>query len=100
MITLMVLVPLAVALFLESIVMKIICWGILVLIYMSCLPVQGPCVMAIAVGVLPWYVFFEWKASPPWLAIVAGCITLIEVSYIVNRMRFIREMREKEGILL
>jgi len=99
-IAMMILLPLIIALFLKPLVGKIICWAISFLVYVSCLPIQGPCVTALAVGALPWYIYIEWESSPIWLFIIAIIVSLIEISYIRHRMRFIREMREKEGILL
>jgi len=99
-ITLVIVIPLIVALFFDSLWVKIICWAISLLAYMSYLPVQGPCVQAVAVSILPWYVLFEWRSAPKWLAIIAALISLIEISYVRHRMRAIKEMRKKEGILL
>ena len=98
-IALMMIVPLIIGLLFESFVIKVFCWGVCFLVYMICLRVQGPCVTAIAVGTLPWYVYFEWKALPRWLAIIVGIITLIEISYIRHRMRRIELIRKKENIL-
>ena len=92
--------PLLIALFFESFIIKAICWGVVLLAYMSYLPVQGPCVTAIIVASLSWYILFEWKALPKWLVIIAAIITLIEISYIRHRMRGIEQIREKEDILL
>jgi hypothetical protein len=96
----MIILPLVIALFFESFIVKGICWGFCFLVYMSCIRVQGPCVMAIMVGLLPWYVFFEWKASPQWVAVIAAIISLIEVSYIRSRMHRIEQIRKKENTLL
>ena len=92
--------PLIFALFFDSFIIKAFCWGFCVLAYMSYFRVQGPCVTAIIVGSLPWYIFFEWKALPRWLAVIAAIISLIEISYIWSRMRRIEQLREKENILL
>jgi hypothetical protein len=97
-IALVIILPLIIALFFESFVIKVFCWGFSFLAYMIYLPVQGPCVTAIAVGALPWYVFFEWKALPRWLAIIATIITLIEISYIRHRMHGIERIRKKENL--
>ncbi len=97
-IALVMIVPLIIALLFESFVIKVFCWGISLFAYMTYLPVQGPCVTAIAVGALPWYVFFEWKASPKWLVITATIVSLIEISYIRHRMRGIEQMRKKENL--
>lgn len=93
--SLVMLVPMIVALFFKSFIIKVVCWMIFILGYIIYLPVYGPCVMAIAVAVLPWYVFFEWKSSPEWLAIIATIISLIEISYIRHRMHFIEQIRKK-----
>jgi len=98
MIALVMLSPLTIALFIESFVIKIVLWGFSLLAYRSFLRVWGSCVMAIAVGSLPWYVFFEWKALPRWLAVIATIITLIEISYIRHQMRGIEQIRRKENI--
>lgn len=100
MIAFVMILPLVIALFFESFIIKVFCWGFCLIVYISYLRVQGPCVTAIIVGTLPWYVFFEWKALPKWLAIIATIISLIEISYIRNRMRRIKQIREKENILL
>jgi len=100
MIAFVMILPLIIALFFESFVVKAFCWGFCLLAYMSYLRVQGPCVMAIIVGSLPWYVFFEWEALPRWLGIIAAIISLIEISYIRNRMRGIERIRKRENILL
>jgi len=100
MIAFVMIAPLLVALLFESFVVKIICWGFCVLAYVSYLPVQGPCVQAIIVGALPWYVFLEWSDSPTWLAIIAAIVSLIELSYIRHRMHGIEQERTKAGILL
>ncbi len=92
--------PLIIALFFESLIIKIFCWGFCLLAYISYIRVQGPCVMAIMVGIIPWYIFFEWTASPQWLAVIAAIISLIEISYIRHRMRQIEQLRRKENILL
>lgn len=90
--------PLTIALFIKSLVIKIVLWGFSFLAYISFLPVWGSCVMAIAVGALPWYFFFEWKALPRWLAIIPIIITLIEVSYVLHQMRGIEQIRKKESL--
>ena len=94
------ILPLIIALFFESFAIKAFCWGFCLLAYISNLRVQGPCVMAIMVGSLPWYVFFEWKTSPQWVAVIAAIISLIEISYIRSRMHNIEQIRKKENILL
>ena len=94
------LVPLIIALLFQSLIIKVVCWSFFFLLYITYLRSWGPCVMAIAVGVLPWYVFFEWKSSPTWLAIIAVIITLIEISYIRHRMGFLDDLRKKENIIL
>lgn len=96
-IAVVIILPLIIALFFESFIIKAFCWGLCLSAYVSYLRVQGPCVMAIIVGSLPWYVFFEWKALPWWLAIIAAIISLIEISYIRHRMRGIERIREKEN---
>jgi hypothetical protein len=100
MIAFVMILPLIIALFLESFIIKAFCWVGCLIAYVSYLRVQGSCVTAIIVGSLPWYVFFEWKALPWWLAIIAAIISLIEISYMRNRMRGIERIREKENILL
>ncbi|MBI3872685.1 MAG: hypothetical protein HY304_06385 [candidate division Zixibacteria bacterium] len=97
---LMIVAPLFAALFFNSFVVKAICWAVSLLAYVNFLRLLGPCVMAVAVGILPLYVFFEWNSAPNWLAYIAGAISLLEASYIRQRMRFIATIREKEGILL
>jgi len=97
-IALVMIAPLIIALFFESFVIEAFCWGLSLLAYISYVRVQGPCVTAIAVGALPWYVFFEWKALPKWLAIAAAIISLIEISYIRHRMRGIEQMRKKQNL--
>lgn len=97
---LVMLVPLIIALLFQSLIIKIVCWAFFLLLYITYLHSWGPCVMAVAVGVLPWYVFFEWKSSPTWLAIIAAIITLIEISYIRHRMGFLNDLRKKENIIL
>ena len=97
--TLVISVPLAIALFFESLIMKCVCWAFCLLAYITFLPTWGPCVTALAVSVLPWYVFFEWKSAPAWLAIIAAITTLIEISYIRHRMRFLDDLRKKENII-
>ena len=92
--------PLFGALLFSSLIVKVGCWAISLLMYISFLRVQGPCVMALAVGSLPLSVFFEWDSSPDWLAYVAAAIAVIEISYIRHRMRIIAKIREKEDILL
>jgi hypothetical protein len=99
-IAIVMLLPLIIALFFNSLVVKIICWVISLLAYISFLRFQGPCIMAIAIGAVPWYIYFELEFSPIWFLIVVFVVSLIEISYIQNRMRFIKEMREKEGIHL
>lgn len=99
-IIILIFAPLAIALLFDSIIIKIICWGFFLLIYMGFLPRQGPCITAIGVSVVPWYVFLEWAQSQEWLAIVAAIITLIEAIYIRHRMRFIKRMREKEKVFI
>lgn len=99
-IAVIVVLPLIVALLFKSLVVKIICWTFSLLAYASYLRVQGPCVMAIAIAALPWYIYLELESLPRWLAIVAILISVVEVSYIRHRMRFIKEMREKEDIIL
>jgi len=100
MIALMILLPLIIALFFKSLIIKIICWGIFLLAYTSSLRFQGPCATALAVGAVPWYIYLELDFSPIWLLIVAIIITSIEISYIRHRMRHIKMLREKEGIIL
>lgn len=95
----MIILPLALALAFDSWWIKIPCWLFSLSAYVSCLRVQGPCIMALAVGSLPWYIILEWDAAPNWLSIIAVVIASIEISYIRHRMRFIAEMREKNGIL-
>ena len=97
-IALVMIAPLIIALLFESFVIEAFCWGLSLLAYISYVRVQGPCVTAIAVGALPWYVFFEWKALPRWLAIIAAIITLIEISYIRHRMHGIERIRKKENL--
>ena len=97
-IALVMISPLIIALLFESFVIKVLCWGFCFLAYIIYLPVQGPCITAMAVGALPWYVFFEWKALPRWLAIVAAIVTLLEISYIRHRMHGIERIREKEDV--
>jgi hypothetical protein len=92
------IVPLVIALFFESFVIKIICWGLFLSAYISYLRVYGSCVMAIAVGALPWYIFLEWKALPRWLAIITTIILLIEISYIRHQMHGIEQIRKKENL--
>ncbi len=99
-ISLVLILPLIIALFFESFVIKVFCWGLCLSAYVSYLRVQGPCVMAIMVGVIPWYIFFEWQSLPKWMAIIAIIISLIEISYIRHRMRKIELIREKENILI
>lgn len=79
---------------------KAMCGAGFVLLYLSLLPFQGPCITALAVILLPWYIFIDWGQSIKWLLFIVIAITLIESSYIWNRMRVIKEFREKEGILL
>jgi hypothetical protein len=100
MIALMMIMPLIIALFFKSFVIKGICWLFSLLVYISCLPVQGPCVMAVAVAALPWYIFLEWKAIPRWLAIIAAIISLVEIIYIWHRMRGIEKIRKEQNMLL
>ena len=52
-IALVIILPLIIALFFESLVIKFFCWGFCFLAYIIYLPVQGPCVTAIAIGALP-----------------------------------------------
>ncbi len=99
MIAAVMIVPFIIALVFDSFVTKVICWAICIFAYMSYLPVQGPCVTAIFVGALPWYVFLEWEQLPGWLAIIAAVISLIEISYIWHRMRGIEQIRKIEGVL-
>ena len=100
MIAFVMILPLVVALFFESFVVKAFCWGFCLLAYMSYLRVQGPFVTAIMVGILPWYIFFECEALPLWLAVIAAIISLIEISYIWNRMQKIKQLRKKENIIM
>ena len=100
MIAMVMLVPLLVALFFASLIVKSVCWVFALLAYMSYKPVQGPCVLASAIAILPWYVYFEWSSSPKWVAALAAVISLIEYSYIRHRMKFITGVRKKEGVLL
>ena len=58
MIAFVMILPLIIALFFESFIIKAFCWGGCLLAYVSYLRVQGPCVTAIIVGSLSWYVFF------------------------------------------
>lgn len=95
----MIIVPLALALAFDSWWIKIPCWLFSLAAYVSCLRVQGPCVMATAVGALPWYILLEWNFAPSWLMLVAAVITLIEISYIRHRMHIIADFRTKEGVL-
>jgi len=99
-IALVMLVPLIIALLFQSLIIKVVCWTFFLLVYIMYLRSWGPCVMAVAASVIPWYVFFEWKSSPTWLAIIAAIITLIEISYIRHRMGFLDDLRKKENIFL
>jgi len=92
------LAPLIIAFFFDSIVVKIICWTISFSAYLSYFRMQGPCITAIAVTILPWYLFFELESLHEWLGIIAIIISIIEISYIRHRMRCIKEFREKENI--
>jgi hypothetical protein len=99
-IALMMTVPLVVALFFSSFIVKCLCWIIALSVYMNCLRIRGSCVMAVAVAILPWYIFFEWNSAPIWGALIAGAIALVEISYIKDRMQFIAAKRDEEGILI
>jgi hypothetical protein len=100
MIAIVILLPLVIALFLESLILKIICWVISLIMYIIYLRFQGPCITALAVGALPWYIYFEWETSPRWLFAIAVIVSLLEISYIRHRMALIKEIREKENIVL
>jgi len=95
-----ILIPLIIALLVDSLIIKIICGAFSLLSYMSYLRVQGPCVMAIAVIILPWYIYLEWQSAPKVLLAVPIIISLIEISFIRHRMRYISEMRKKEDIII
>lgn len=95
----MIILPLLLALAFDSWWIKIPCWLFSLAAYVSYLRVQGPCVMATAVGALPWYIFLEWDTAPNWLMLLAAVITLVEISYVRHRMRLIAEFREREHIL-
>jgi hypothetical protein len=99
-ILLMIALPLIVALLAKSIIIKIILGAISALLYIIFMPVQGPCITALLIMILPWYLYFELEFLPRWLYIIAIIISLIEIDYIRNRMRFLQETRKKEGILL
>ncbi len=90
--------PLALALAFDSWWIKVLCWLFSLAAYVSYLRVQGPCVMATAVGALPWYVLLEWDAAPSWLMLLAAVITLVEISFIRHRMRHIASFRERGNI--
>ena len=94
------IIAFVIALFFNSIFIKAICWFFVFLGYVSTLRVQGPCIMAIAVILLPWYVFIEIDMIPYWLIIIPILITIIEIDYIIFRMKFIKKIREKEGIIV
>jgi len=96
-IALVIILPLIFSLFFDSLIIKAFCWGFCFLSYMSYLRVQGPCVTAIIVGALPWYIFFEWETLPRWLVVIAAIISLIEISYIRSRMRRIGQLRRIPG---
>ena len=100
MITLMMSCPLLIALLFESWFAKVICWLVSLSAYVSYLRVQGPCVMAAAVSIVSWYVYFEWGWVPKWSIIIPVAISLIELSYVRHRMAFIEQVREQEGVIL
>lgn len=89
-----------IALFIDSIFIKAICWFCVFWAYISALRIFGPCIMAIAVILLPWYIFIEIDMIPYWLIIIPILITNIEIDYIIFRMKFIKKIREKEGIIV
>ncbi len=90
----MMVIPLVVSLLFDPIWIKIICWLVFFSMLMSNVPVWGSCIYAIAIGVLPTYVFFEWDSAPDWLAYIAGFILFIEIIYINRRIKIIEEFRK------
>ena len=100
MITFVMSCPLLIALFFESWIVKIICYIVSLSAYVSYLRVQGPCVMAAAVSIISWYVYFEWNWVPGWSIVIPIVISLVEFSYARHRMSFIEAERSKEGVIL
>ncbi len=88
--------PLFAALYFSSFTVKSACRFISFLSYVRNLPIYGPCITALAVIGLPWYIFFEWDASPDWLVFIPILIGSIELSYIRHRMRFVSRTREEQ----
>ncbi|HER00122.1 MAG TPA: hypothetical protein ENO22_12355 [candidate division Zixibacteria bacterium] len=99
-IAVMMVFPLAIALLFDSIWIKIICWFVFLGMFKSLVSAWGSCVLALAVGILPMYVFVEWDSAPDWLAYIAATILIIEMIYIHRRLKIIAELRKRHGIFI
>ena len=98
MILVMFLTPLAVAIAVKSYLIKAICWGLFLLTNAALLKRNGPCITALFVTVVSWYLYLQWFVSKEWLIILPVVISLIELSYLRHRMSFISRYREDQDI--
>lgn len=85
----MLCVPLLIALFFDSIFVKIACWLVAVCLLWSLVSGWGDCVFAIAVVLVPLYIYFELSNPPKWLAYVIGVLAVFEFTYIRRRIKLV-----------
>jgi hypothetical protein len=86
--------PLLVALAVDSSWITALCWVALALLYYPLLRGWGYTALAMMLGIVPAYAYFELGAPPNWLAFVAAFTGFTSVVYVVERLHSIKACRE------
>jgi len=83
-------IPLFGALLLNSIILKVILWGISAAAFWVLLRLWGHSVIAVLLTLVPVYAYFEWENAPGWLAYVVAILAVSQIVFISKRVKEIR----------
>ena len=86
--------PLLVALAVDSSWATALCWVVLAILYYPLLRGWGYTSLAMMMGIIPAYAYFELSTPPNWLAFVAAFMGFTSAVYVVERIRSIKVLRE------
>jgi 4-hydroxybenzoate polyprenyltransferase len=85
--------PLLVALLVDSVWVTVLSWIVLGILYYPLLRDWGYTYLALMLGILPAYIYFELSGPPNWLAFAAVFMGFASAVYIVERHRTIRALK-------
>lgn len=85
--------PLVICLVTDSLWVQAPLWVLAAMLAKWSLIDWGDSVIAIVIGILPFYAYFEIDSAPDWLAYIAVFIAIIQFGYLKWRLRQIENLR-------